>query len=99
MIRRRIAVLILVCCLMLGAWFIPNSQAAVFSPTINPSLWETLSDWMTHPSEMLVEKILKLALTLPLTPIDWDEQEVAAQAGKQKGQKVSKEKPPTAITH
>lgn len=46
-----------------------------------------------------VDEILKLALTLPLTPIDWDEQEVAAQAGKQKGQKVSKEKPPTAITH
>ena len=56
MIRKRIAVLILVCCLMFGAWLIPNSQAAVFSPTINPSLWETVSDWM-HPTQLLAEKV------------------------------------------
>ena len=46
-----------------------------------------------------VDEILKLALTEPLTPIDWDAQEVAAQASKTKGQKIEKEKPPTAITH
>ena len=46
-----------------------------------------------------VDEILKLALTLPLVPIDWDAQEVAAQAGKQKGEKAPKEKPPTPITH
>ncbi|MCH8322316.1 MAG: endopeptidase La [Proteobacteria bacterium] len=43
-----------------------------------------------------VDEVLKLALSAPLVPIEWEEQEITAKGS---GQKGIKEQPPGAITH